>query len=66
VAAGVSAAHLRNIANGVRSPSLAVAEFLVDHLDLDPDDASWLLELAVPDAGRSFRLRSGNFDESEW
>jgi hypothetical protein len=48
VASGVSAAHLRNIANGVQCPSLAVAELLVDHLDLDPDDASWLLELAVP------------------
>jgi hypothetical protein len=23
-----------------------------------PDDVSWLLELAVPDAGRSFRLRA--------
>ncbi len=52
---GVSASHLCNIANGVRCPSLAVAEVLVEHLNLTRRDASLLLKLAIPDARRSFR-----------
>jgi ribosome-binding protein aMBF1 (putative translation factor) len=54
---GISPAHMSRLERGIRCPSVAVAEDLIRVLQLDPEDASRLLTVARPDAGRSHPLR---------
>jgi transcriptional regulator with XRE-family HTH domain len=50
---GIDWTYLRMLERGERCPSRSVAAALIEALELPPDIALWLRELAVPNAGRS-------------
>jgi transcriptional regulator with XRE-family HTH domain len=53
--AGISPGYFHMIEHGDRCPSRAVAEDLIGALDLDHVLAEWLLDVARPNAGRSWQ-----------
>jgi hypothetical protein len=50
---GIDWTYLRMLEPAQRCPSRSVAAALIEALELPPDIALWLRELAVPNAGRS-------------
>lgn len=57
---GILPGYLCMLEHGDRCPSRAVAHDLIAALDLDPEVAAWLLEVARPNAGRSWHPDSEN------
>ena len=55
--AGLSPSMWSRLENAVRVPSVALAADLTDALELPPDTAAWLAQVAISDRGRS-RLAS--------
>ena len=51
----ISGGYLGLFENGERCPSMIVAHDLITGLDLDDEVAAWLLDVARPNSGRSWR-----------
>lgn len=57
--AGITASYWRNLEQGVRCPSVSVAESIADTLSLDHAMRAVILAAAVDDAGRNHPDRAG-------